>query len=168
MLEYNELGFEDLIEKEILDKYFKNIREIQNLKEKERILLKELERNNYLNKQEMNKLEEENKNIEAMIQNMMQLMDKDNIVIDDNEIVINKIYKVSAKRNRKDSLINYINNNGLPIRTWQEKKYDIKDLTNYLISKDYTESYHNITKEIEVYIDLKKDVKVSIKKIEMI
>lgn len=166
MLEYSDFSVEDWIERDLLDKYFSNIEEINSLKEKEKMLLKELEKKNLLNKKEMNKLEEENKKIESMVQNMMQLIDKDKVIIDDNDISINKTYRVSAKAKKKDSLIDYINNNNLPISTWEEREYNKTELINYLKSKDYTESYHNVTQEIELYINFKEEIGISIKKIK--
>ena len=50
MLEINSIEVNDLIEKELLDKYYSNIERIRVLKEKERELIKEIEINNYKNK----------------------------------------------------------------------------------------------------------------------
>lgn len=166
MIEYDNNSFEDWIEKDLLDRYFRNIEEINSLKEKEKILLKELERKDIMDKKQMKKLEKEKKNIELMIQNSMQLMDTDSVIIDDNDISIKKVYKVAAKPNKKDSLINYIKDNNLPISTWEEKAYNKEELINYLKSNDYIESYHNMTSEIESYIKLKEDISISIKKIK--
>ena len=43
MLEINSIEVNDLIEKELLDKYYSNIERIRALKEKERELIKEIE-----------------------------------------------------------------------------------------------------------------------------
>ena len=55
MLEINSIEVNDLIEKELLDKYYSNIERIRALKEKERELIKEIEIKNYKNKKEENK-----------------------------------------------------------------------------------------------------------------
>ena len=47
MLEINSIEVNDLIEKELLDKYYSNIERIRVLKEKERELIKEIEIKNY-------------------------------------------------------------------------------------------------------------------------
>ena len=59
MLEINSIEVNDLIEKELLDKYYSNIKRIRALKEKERELIKEIEIKNYKNKKEMNEIEKE-------------------------------------------------------------------------------------------------------------
>ena len=65
MLEINSIEVNDLIEKELLDKYYSNIERIRVLKEKERELIKEIEIKNYKNKKEMNEIEKLAKLIES-------------------------------------------------------------------------------------------------------
>ena len=67
MLEINSIEVNDLIEKELLDKYYSNIERIRALKEKERELIKEIEIKNYKNKKEMNEIEKENRNIALIL-----------------------------------------------------------------------------------------------------
>ena len=68
MLEINSIEVNDLIEKELLDKYYSNIERIRALKEKERELIKEIEIKNYKNKKEMNEIEKENRILEEAVQ----------------------------------------------------------------------------------------------------
>ena len=102
MLEINSIEVNDLIEKELLDKYYSNIERIRALKEKERELIKEIEIKNYKNKKEMNEIEKENRNIELMIENILLATDKSKVTVYDSDITLNKKYKISARPNKKD------------------------------------------------------------------
>ena len=75
-VEINSIEVNDLIEKELLDKYYSNIEKIRALKKKKRNI-KEIEIKNYKNK-EKNKIEieKENRNIELMIENILLATDK--------------------------------------------------------------------------------------------
>ena len=101
MLEINSIEVNDLIEKELLDKYYSNIERIRVLKEKERELIKEIEIKNYKNKKEMNEIEKENRNIELMIENILLATDKSKVTVYDSNITLNKKYKISARPNKK-------------------------------------------------------------------
>ena len=70
MLEINSIEVNDLIEKELLDKYYSNIERIRALKEKERELIKEIEIKNYKNKEEMNEIENICKPIMTLFKNI--------------------------------------------------------------------------------------------------
>ena len=155
MLEINSIEVNDLIEKELLDKYYSNIERIRALKEKERELIKEIEIKNYKNKKEMNEIEKENRNIELMIENILLATDKSKVTVYDSDITLNK----------KDKLIQYIKEYDLPIATWLKYEYDREDLIRYLKSSEYNESHHSLTKEIESFVTLKEERSISINKI---
>ena len=165
MLEINSIEVNDLIEKELLDKYYSNIERIRVLKEKERELIKEIEIKNYKNKKEMNEIEKENRNIELMIENILLATNKSKVTVYDSDITLNKKYKISARPKKKDKLIQYIKEYDLPIATWSKNDYDREDLIKYLNSSEYSESYHNLTKEIESFVTLKEERSISINKI---
>ena len=165
MLEINSIEVNDLIEKELLDKYYSNIERIRALKEKERELIKEIEIKNYKNKKEMNEIEKENRNIELMIENILLATDKSKVTVYDSDITLNKKYKISARPNKKDKLIQYIKEYDLPIATWLKYEYDREDLIRYLKSSEYIESHHSLTKEIESFVTLKEERSISINKI---
>ena len=165
MLEINSIEVNDLIEKELLDKYYSNIERIRALKEKERELIKEIEIKNYKNKKEMNEIEKENRNIELMIENILLATDKSKVTVYDSDITLNKKYKISARPNKKDKLIQYIKEYDLPIATWLKYEYDREDRIRYLKSSEYNESHHSLTKEIESFVTLKEERSISINKI---
>lgn len=165
MLEINNIEVNELIEKELLDKYYNNIERIEVLKAKERVLLKELEIKNYKNKKEINEIQKENKNIKLMIENILLAIDKSNIKVYDSDITLNKKYKICARSNKKDKLIQYIKEYDLPIATWSKNDYDREDLIKYLNSSEYSESYHSLTKEIESFIKIKEEISISLNKI---
>lgn len=165
MLEINSIEVNDLIEKELLDKYYSNIERIKALKEKERELIKEIEIKNYKNKKKMNEIEKENRNIELMVENILLATDKSKVTVYDSSITLNKKYKISARPNKKDKLIQYIKEYDLPIATWLKDEYDKEDLIRYLKSSEYNESHHSLTKEIESFVILKEEISISINKI---
>lgn len=166
MLEINSIEINDLIEKELLDKYYSNIERIKVLKKKEKELIKEIEIKNYKNKKEMNEIEKENRNIELMIENILLATDKSKVTVYDSDITLNKKYKISARPKKKDKLIQYIKEYDLPIDTWLKEEYDREDLIRYLNSSEYNESHHSLTKEIESFVILKEERSISINKIK--
>lgn len=166
MLEINSIEINDLIEKELLDKYYSNIERIKVLKKKEKELIKEIEIKNYKNKKEMNEIEKENRNIELMIENILLATDKSKVTVYDSDITLNKKYKISARPKKKDKLIQYIKEYDLPIDTWLKEEYDREDLIRYLNSSEYNESHHSLTKEIESFVTLKEERSISINKIK--
>ena len=166
MLEINSIEINDLIEKELLDKYYSNIERIKVLKKKEKELIKEIEIKNYKNKKEMNEIGKENRNIELMIENILLATNKSKVTVYDSDITLNKKYKISARPKKKDKLIQYIKEYDLPIDTWLKEEYDREDLIRYLNSSEYNESHHSLTKEIESFVTLKEERSISINKIK--
>ena len=87
------------------------------------------------------------------------------VTVYDSDITLNKKYKISARPNKKDKLIQYIKEYDLPIATWLKYEYDREDLIRYLKSSEYNESHHSLTKEIESFVTLKEERSISINKI---
>lgn len=117
MLERNIVDMENLIDEKILDTYYKNMEQIKVLKEKEGTIIKEIEIKNYKKRKGINELEKENKIIELIIQNILLAEDKSKVTVNDTDIILDKQYKVSAKLNKKEKLIEYIRDNNLPVYT---------------------------------------------------
>ena len=113
----------------------------------------------------INEIEKENRNIELMIENILLATDKSKVTVYDSNITLNKKYKISARPNKKDKLIQYIKEYDLPIATWLKYEYDREDLIRYLKSSEYNESHHSLTKEIESFVTLKEERSISINKI---
>ena len=114
----------------------------------------------------MNEIEKENRNIELMIENILLATDKSKVTVYDSDITLNKKYKISARPNKKDKLIQYIKEYDLPIATWLKYEYDREDLGTYLKSSEYNESHHQFhPKEIESFVTLKEERSISINKI---
>ena len=156
----------NFIDSNLLDEYHNNNLKKLELEKQEKEIFKKAEELNKENRIEIIRLEEENKNIERIISNAMLLLDKKHLILDWNDLELEITKKVRAKSYKKDDLISYIKENKLPVDISTEYRYKSEQLITYLNSKEYLEGIHGVTKEIESYIDISENIKLSIKKIE--
>lgn len=152
-----------LIIREMIDEYFYNIEKIDKLKEKVNGVIRYYEEINKENNIEIKKLKDENKKIEKIIENFMIINNKSDLNINNISICLNTEYKVAAKTNKKNLLIQYIKDNKLPVNLITKTDYDKKDLINYLTSPKYAESFKITTREIENFVNFEKIVSIEIK-----
>ena len=166
MKDTDNIDISNFIDSNLLIKYHNNkLKKLELEKEKDEIFrkAKELSKENVI---EIDRLEKENKKIEKIISDAMILLDKNYILLDGNSLKLETTQSVRARSYKKDELISYIKNNELPIEIKIDYKYNHKQLIDYLNSKEYLESIHVVTKEIESYITMSEKTKLTINKIE--